>query len=123
VLSISAVASAEGLAEAMSNGASPAPSTLLWLEELATSLVRGSWAGSTILPFLCEMYDCPGDYAPKARKNPISVIEPTLSLLSASNAEWLWKNLNETDFRGGFGSRLLFLTGPPGPHAGAMLEP
>jgi hypothetical protein len=91
----------------------PRISHLIFLEELATVLTRGRWEGSTLLHFLTETFDCPPVYEAPYRKNPLKVKEPTPILLAGTTAEWFWRSIREVDFHGGFGNRLLFLTGVP----------
>jgi hypothetical protein len=45
----------------------------------------------------------------------VRVAEPAPTLLAGTTAEWFWKSLHESDFHGGFGNRLFFLTGSPKP--------
>ncbi len=108
------VGSAEALGDWMRQpDDGPRVSHLIFLEELAGLLTRGSWEGSTLLHFLTETFDCPPVYEVPFRKNPIRVDEPTPTLIAGTTPEWFWKSMREIDFHGGFGNRILFLTGPP----------
>ena len=88
---------------------------LLFIEELATLLIRGGWQGSTLLSFLTETFDTPDIYEVPFRKNPVKVQEPTPTLLTGTTPVWFWKGMRELDIHGGFGNRLFFLTGAPKP--------
>lgn len=106
------VGSGEGLADWLSPPADgPRPVHFLFLEEFAELLSRGRWEGATLLSFLTHVFDCPDRYELKFRKNPITVPEPTLSLLACTTPEWLWQGLRTVDIAGGFGNRVLYLTG------------
>jgi hypothetical protein len=105
------VGSTEGLCEALQDGASDPSVYLFYWEEMSSLLSRARWSGSTLLDFLTTTYDCPSEWGLKYRKNPISLINPTPSILTGTTPEWFWKNAREEDFYGGFGNRFLFLTG------------
>ena len=108
------VGSAEALGDWMAQSQDDEPTThLLFLEELATLLVRAGWEGSTLLNFLTETFDTPDLYEIPFRRNPVRVIEPTPTLLVGTTPEWFWKSMREIDFHGGFGNRLFFLSGQP----------
>ena len=47
----------------------------------------------------------------KYRKNPISLRNPTPTILACTTSEWFWKNARPDDFLGGLGNRFLYLTG------------
>jgi hypothetical protein len=110
------VGSAEALGDWMQQREEgPTISHLLFIEELATLLIRGGWEGSTLLSFLTETFDAPDKYEIPFRKNPVLVQEPTPTLLAGTTIEWLWKGLREIDVHGGFGNRIFYLSGTPKP--------
>jgi hypothetical protein len=109
---ISNVGSTEGLADALkAEGGGEAVAMFFW-EELTSLLARGRWKGSTILEFLTECFDCPPAWGLSYRKDPITITEPTPTVLAGTTPEWFWKNARSDDFFGGFGNRFLYLTGP-----------
>src|ERR1700722_16368126 len=72
---------------------------------LGAVLRQGKWNGSTLLPTLTEIFDCPDKYERKYRKNPISLNFPTCSILACTTQAWFWRDVTESDFEGGFGNR------------------
>jgi len=104
--------STEGLADALKRDDGADAVALFFWEELTALLARGRWTGSTILEFITEAFDCPPEWGMKYRKDPISVVAPTPTILAGTTSEWFWKNARSDDFFGGFGNRFLFLTGP-----------
>ena len=102
------VGSGEGITEGL--GEEP---TLFSLDEFTSLLRQGKWDGSTLLPTLTEIFDCPEKYERKYRKNPISLERPTCSILAGTTEAWFWRDVREIDFEGGFGNRFIYLTGPP----------
>jgi hypothetical protein len=116
--------SMEGLAEVLgqSNNGGDSVSLFFW-EELSQLFAHARWAGSTILEFFTEAFDCPDEWGKTYKKNPINVSRPTPSILSGSTPEWFWKNADQGDFYGGFGNRLVFLTGPRKPPMPSPSEP
>jgi hypothetical protein len=103
------VGSTEGLADALKE--SETGTCLFYWEEFATFLSHARWKGSTLLEFITECFDCPPEWN-KHYKAPIHLETPTPSILTATTAEWFWKNAKAEDFFGGFGNRFLFFTGP-----------
>ena len=114
---VSGVGSTEGLADALKD--SETGTCLFYWEEFATFLSQARWKGSTLLEFITECFDCPREWN-KHYKTPIHLETPTPSILTATTAEWFWKNAKAEDFFGGFGNRFLFFTGarkaPPLPN-------
>lgn len=110
VKTISGAGSGEALADEF-QGLPPGTPCAFQLEEFSELLRRGRWEGSTVLQFLTTCFDCPSQYHQKFRKNPVSLIEPTPSLLAGTTPEWFWASARLADFQGGFGNRLLFFTG------------
>jgi hypothetical protein len=109
--------SGEGIADAFS-GTKPGEGLLMYAEEFSQILRPGRWEGATLLPFLTQCFDCPVRYEMKFRKSPVELDEPTPTLLAGTTADWFWQDFRPKDFAGGFGTRLLFLTGmrkPPIP--------
>jgi hypothetical protein len=90
-------------------------SHLITLEELGTLLALGARDGSTLITYLTQTFDTPPVFEIPYRKNPVKVMEPTPTLLAGTTHDWFWKSMKESDFHGGFGNRLFFLTGPPKP--------
>ncbi len=111
---LSGIGSGEGVADWLAPLAPDmAPvSHVLFLEELSELLNRAKWDGATIKSFLTQVFDCPERYEVKFRKNPISLHEPTLSLLACTTPALFWQGMTEVDLHGGFGNRLLYLSGP-----------
>jgi hypothetical protein len=104
------VGSGEGIVEGL--GEEP---TLFSLDEFTGLLKQGKWDGSTLLPTLTEIFDCPKKYEREYRKNPISLQRPVCSILAGTTQAWFWRDVKEIDFEGGFGNRFVYLTGPPNP--------
>jgi hypothetical protein len=102
--------SGEGLADEFSS-AEPGHGLLLYAEEFSQILRPGRWDGATLIPFLTQCFDCPERYEMKYRKNPISLEDPTPSLLAGTTPDWFWQDFRVRDFQGGFGNRLFFFTG------------
>jgi hypothetical protein len=102
------VGSGEGITEGL--GEEP---TLFSLDEFTSLLRQGKWDGSTLLPTLTEIFDCPEKYERNYRKNPISLERPTCSILAGTTEAWFWRDVRDIDFEGGFGNRFIYLTGPP----------
>jgi hypothetical protein len=122
--------STEGLADALKREDGADAVALFFWEELTALLARGRWSGATILEFITETFDCPPEWGMKYRKDPISLLAPTPTILAGTTCEWFWKNARSDDFFGGFGNRFLYLTGPkkkpiPNPSApdGVTLRP
>jgi hypothetical protein len=101
-----------GSGEGITDGLGEEP-TLFFLEEFTSLLRQGKWDGSTLLSVLTEIFDCPERFERKYRKNPISLDRPVCSVLAGTTEAWLWRDVCEIDFEGGFGNRFLYLTGPP----------
>jgi Bifunctional DNA primase/polymerase, N-terminal/Primase C terminal 1 (PriCT-1) len=89
-------------------------STCLYLEELSELTTRAKWDGSTLKTFLTSVYDCPPRHEVKYRKNPIDLREPIVSLLACTTPALFWQHMYDVDLTGGFGNRLLYLTGRVG---------
>jgi hypothetical protein len=104
--------STEGLADALKREDGSDTVALFFWEELTVLFARGRWTGSTILEFITETFDCPPEWGMKYRKDPISLVAPTPTILAGTTCEWFWKNARSDDFFGGLGNRFLYLTGP-----------
>jgi hypothetical protein len=104
--------STEGLADALKREDGADRVALFFWEELTALFARGRWTGSTILEFITETFDCPPEWGMKYRKDPISLVAPTPTILAGTTCEWFWKNARPDDFFGGLGNRFLYLTGP-----------
>jgi hypothetical protein len=120
--------STEGLADALKREDGADLVALFFWEELTVLLARGRWKGSTILEFITETFDCPPEWGIKYRKDPITLVAPTPTILAGTTSEWFWKNAQSDDFYGGLGNRFLYLTGqkkkpipnPSEPNSGAL---
>jgi hypothetical protein len=113
------VGSAEGLADALKREDDADAVALFFWEELTSLLARGRWAGSTVLEFLTEAFDCPPTWGLAYRRDKVEIGNPTPTIITGTTTEWFWKNARAEDFYGGFGNRFLFLTGkrkPPIPN-------
>lgn len=102
------IGSGEGIAEGL--GEEP---TLFSLDEFSNLLRQGKWDGSTLLPTLTEIFDCPEKFEREYRKKPISLQRPVCSILAGTTETWFWRDVREIDFEGGYGNRIIYLTGPP----------
>jgi hypothetical protein len=103
--------SGEGIADDLQQG--PA---LIFAEELSAIQRGASWQGATLAVVLTECFDCPPRFDRAFRKaNRIRIEEPTLNLLSATTAEWFWRDIRDADLAGGLGSRLFYFDGTPQP--------
>src|SRR4030095_1639664 len=103
------VGSTEGLAYELKD-AETGVYLFTW-EEFAKFLSQARWAGSTLLEFITECFDCPPEWTKPYRNKPIHLETPTPSILTATTAEWFWKHAKAEDFYGGFGNRIAFFTG------------
>jgi hypothetical protein len=102
------IGSGEGIAEGL--GEEP---TLFSLDEFSNLLRQGKWDGSTLLPTLTEIFDCPEKFEREYRKKPISLQRPVCSILAGTTETWFWRDVREIDFEGGYANRIIYLTGPP----------
>jgi hypothetical protein len=102
------IGSGEGITEGL--GEEP---TLFSLDEFSSLLRQGKWDGSTLLPVLAEVFDCPEKFEREYRKKPISLQRPVCSILAGTTEAWFWRDVREIDFEGGYGNRIIYLTGPP----------
>jgi hypothetical protein len=108
---IGSVGSTEGLgATLQQDGQMQCLALFIW-EEISSLLARGRWVGSTVLQFLTETFDCPPEWGLEYTKERLRIVQPTFTILSGTTADWFWKNARDEDFRGGFGNRVLFLSG------------
>jgi hypothetical protein len=105
---VGGVGSGEGIAEGLNE-----EPTLFSLDEFTSLLRQGKWEGSTLLPTLTEIFDCPERFEREYRKKPISLQRPVCSILAGTTQAWFWRDVREIDFEGGFGNRFIYLTGPP----------
>jgi len=111
------IVSAEGLIEALGGPPDeenpPLPKRMLWtLEEIATLLRKARQESTSNIPAtLTELYDCPAQYRLLTRGSPKIAIQPTLTILAASTAEWLESCLTDEQIMGGFANRFLYITG------------
>jgi hypothetical protein len=96
---------------------------LFYWEELSSLMARGRWTGSTIFDFMTQTFDCPEIWGLKYRRKPVSVIRPTPTILTATTAEWFWKQARQEDFYGGFANRFAFLAGAKKPPLPQPSEP
>lgn len=108
---IQASGSTEGIADALKREDGEPTVALFAFEEFTSLLARGRWEGATILEFFTETFDCPEVWELKYRHNKVSINLPTLSIIAGTTTEWFWKNARPDDFHGGFGNRVLYLTG------------
>jgi len=77
-----------------------------------------SYLAGTI-ELLTELYECPPIFRRSLQSQEYEVESPCLSILATSTLDWLMKNIQEKDIRGGFFPRFLFFisnqTGQPIP--------
>lgn len=105
------IGSAEGLLDAL-NGVRKV--VLVTENEFATILTKAKQSGtSNLIPKLTSLFDCPKKDGLKVKTKSADVIEPFLSILTASTPEWLSKHLQDQDIAGGFANRFLFVWGDP----------
>ena len=120
---IGGLLSAEGLLQRIGHDptddkAPPRPrqKALMELEEFRVLLAKARQEGAGgLIPFLTQLWDCRPEYSLTVRRCPIVSVEPTVSILAASTAEWLEAGLVDADTYGGFTNRWLFITGPMRP--------
>ncbi|HHT9107118.1 MAG TPA: CHC2 zinc finger domain-containing protein [Candidatus Wunengus sp. YC63] len=106
------IGSGEGLTDWLKTEDTPT-SHFLYLSELSELLQKGKWEGATLKTVLTQIYDCPSVYEAPFRKNPIKIVEPTLTLLACTTPTWFWKDMTELDIHGGFANRICYFTGVP----------
>jgi len=58
---------------------------------------------------LAELYDCPHVYKRKTNSSDITIENPCIGMLSATNITWFLDAIREQDFKGGFLARTLFI--------------
>src|SRR4030095_17139195 len=102
------VGSTEGLAYELKD-AETGVYLFTW-EEFAKFLSQARWAGSTLLEFITECFDCPPEWTKPYRNKPIHLETPTPSILTATTAEWFWKHAKAEDFYEGIGTRIACFT-------------
>lgn len=107
------VTTQQGLLQAMNDQGGH---SLVLLDELSsmTSKSRMDY-GSDLLNRITELYDVPDTASTHTRKDPITVYEPFLSILSASTIEWIQSTVSMTDLMGGLGNRMTFIPGDERP--------
>lgn len=103
--------SGEGVADWLKTEGGALISHYMFLEEISELLARGKWDGATLIPFITRLFDSPNSYAMNYRKNPIALVNPTLSILAATTPEVFWQYIRDLDLRSGFVNRFGFLTG------------
>jgi putative DNA primase/helicase len=87
---------------------------ILRLEELRSLIDKASMEGlRNIVPLLAHAYDCPRSLQVRTRKNPVTVVKPTLSLVAATTWDWL-QGIRSPDLLGGLGNRMMWVSGEPG---------
>jgi len=65
---------------------------------------------SGIKDMLADMYDCPASYSRKLKSGSFDVENPCISILGATNIDWMVDKQNtKNDLRGGFLARCLFV--------------
>jgi hypothetical protein len=82
---------------------------LFRFDEVSSILHQGG-----VLEFLCKCFDCPAQAGFKYRKNPVTIHEPTPTVLTATTPTLFWSQARVNDFHTGFLNRFLFLTGKKG---------
>jgi hypothetical protein len=125
------IGSPEGLLGLLESGAGPPKRVLVDIGELATLLRKGAQdATRGLIPMLVDLFDCPQRARLPNRKNPIEVRNPFLSVLASTTPEWLRRDLQADDVRGGLAGRFLYMTGtekpaiplPPLPDQNALVH-
>ena len=87
---------------------------LVQLDELSTFLTQTKKDyAKELAQVLTTLYDNPRVIQNNSHKTPLSVKNPTLSILSGSTIEWLQTSLTVGDILGGFGNRMTFVLGDP----------
>ncbi len=108
------VGSPEGLLELLAAKDTQPRPVLLDLNETATMLRKGAQDGSKgLLPFLTAAYDCPPTIRLPNRSVDLEAVEPFLSIMGSSTAEWLRNSLNVDDVRGGLAGRFIEMDPKP----------
>jgi hypothetical protein len=114
---VQGVGSAEGLGDALEE-AGGGPYLFYW-EEFCEVYSISRYDGGALMAHLTQTFDCPAVWERKFRKKPISVANPTPTVLTGTTGEWFWKNAKADDFHGGFLNRFFWLAGqrkPPIPN-------
>lgn len=102
--------SAEGLCDQLQKLRRAEP-CLIWVPEYSEVLKRARWNGSTLLPFLTGCYDSPAFYEVLYRHSGIRLEQPTISMLGGTTGPWFWASTELSDFQGGYGNRVCYVTG------------
>jgi hypothetical protein len=84
------------------------------MDELAVTLTRSRWDASSLAGIMTEAFDCPPTLEVRLRRGNLTAVNPTLSVLGFTTAEWFWRAMPEVHFHGGLGNRFLYFTGTPG---------
>jgi len=58
---------------------------------------------------LAALYDCPDQYQRKLRSGELNVVNPYISILGATNVDWMANKGITNDLRGGFLARILYV--------------
>ena len=108
---LTGLSSMEGLLQYLTSS----PQLLIVLEELASLWMKAKKQeySAALIPKLAELYDCPQQVDLPSRKNPITVYEPTVSVLAATTEDWLERSMDMADVMGGASNRFVFLLGMP----------
>jgi hypothetical protein len=108
---ITELGSREGFADEMvRNAPESGPTVALFrFDEVSSILHQGG-----VLEFLSRCFDCPAQAGFKYRKNPVTIREPTPTILTATTPTLFWSQARVNDFHTGFLNRFLFLTGKKG---------
>ena len=86
------------------------PHTMLWFSEFGKALSmmnREYMAGTKDL--LSDLYDCPDGYSRDLRKESFHIERPYITMLGATNIDWMLDKNIRQDLRGGFLARILWV--------------
>ena len=89
---------------------------LFRLSEQASLLKKAKQGGSEgIIQRLTDVFDNPRSLRNPTRNQPLTAINPSVSMLSASTKEWYEESLSADDIRGGFANRFCYFVATPMP--------
>ncbi len=107
---LAGVVSSEGIYQAL--GEREAVKAIIYVDEFRALLSVARRKGTQdILPKLNTLYYCPDKDSIDRRKDPVTIINPFVSMLAATPEDYIKDLLTERELSGGFLNRFLVVTG------------
>lgn len=103
------ISSPEGLIMVLSQN----EKVLVVLNEIKSFFIKGAQESTRgLIPKLTELYDCPKKVSIPTKKDPITVENPFICMISSTTREWFHNSIDPDDIRGGLAGRFLYFAGP-----------